>query len=109
MNGFQGEKRPHDEIIDHILESIAQEEMAIANLMNAEAEKIRKVIMYENFPEPDDFSHILTFQKIVAEILEKLIQKQNLIIKKLDLIKDLKVPKKEKPQHTHMPYYDNEE
>jgi len=112
LSGPEFVRKPRDEIINEILESIAKEEMAIANLMNAEAEKIKRVVGSHDLPKAEDFSQLLSLQKLVAEILEKLIQKQNIIIKKLDMIREFKatIIKKEKPHPYHpMPQYDNEE
>lgn len=109
MSNQEFGKKQREEMINEILESVAKEEMAIANLINAEAEKVKRVAVSYDFPKVEDFSQLLSFQKLVAEILEKLIQKQNIIIKKLDVIKEFEFAKKQEKPHPHHSVSNNEE
>lgn len=77
-----------EEAINDLLESIALEEAAIAHIMNAEGEKIQKVLDC-TFPHPTSFQQILELQNSVTELFEKLIQKQNTLVSKMKIIKKI--------------------
>ncbi|ADQ05479.1 hypothetical protein Calow_1953 [Caldicellulosiruptor owensensis OL] len=85
---------PRENAVNEVLTSVAKEEIAIANLIDAEAEKIKKIVDSHHLSRPDDFEKIIALQKSVAEILERLIQKQQILVKKLELIKDFDTDKK---------------
>ncbi|MHB1393277.1 MAG: hypothetical protein ACYCYE_09405 [Clostridia bacterium] len=81
---------PHkcrEEVINDILESIALEETAIAHIINAEGEKLQKLLECP-FPHPISFDQILDLQKSVIEVFDKLIQKQNILLNKMKILKD---------------------
>lgn len=65
LSGPEFVRKPRDEIINEILESIAKEEMAIANLMNAEAEKIKRVVASHDLPKAEDFHSYLVFKSLL--------------------------------------------
>lgn len=89
------------EVINDILESIALEETAMAHIINAEGEKMQKVIAC-NFPNPEHFSDILEFQAGVSNLFEKLIQKQNILLEKMKVLQSFnKDYKDEKPRHVN--------
>lgn len=78
------------QIINDLLESIALEELAIAHLINAEAEKIQAFTgPYGGFPTSPTNKQINEFQGYVARILESLTEKQKLLSKTIELARDL--------------------
>lgn len=80
-------ERNRHQVINDILESIALEETAIAHVINAEGEKIQKVLDC-HFPNPENFCQVLDFQKSVESLLEKLILKQNILLEKMRILKE---------------------
>lgn len=76
--------RNREEAINDILESIALEETAIAHIINAEGEKIQKLLKCD-FPAPQNFEQLLEFQNSITSLFDKLIQKQTLLISKMKL------------------------
>ena len=84
--------KDHDKKTRHafieILESIAAEQDAISCILYAEGEKIKKVAESE-LPTTDDFDEIISFQNSVANVIEKLITKQTILLEELKIIKDI--------------------
>ena len=77
--------RNRNEAINDLLESIALEETAIAHLINAEGEKIQKLVQC-NFPAPDCFEQVLEFQQGISNLFDKLIKKQDQLVAKMKLV-----------------------
>lgn len=75
------------EAINDLLESIALEETAMAHIMNAEGEKLQKSLDC-NFPSPTSFQQVIELQNSVVELFDKLIQKQNILLSKLKVLKE---------------------
>jgi hypothetical protein len=102
--------RCRDDVINDILESIALEETAIAHVINAEGEKIQKVVDC-NFPNPEKFCDVLAFESNVTELFQKLIDKQNILLQKMKALqyfnKDSDKPNCPKP-HDKKPHNQNE-
>jgi len=91
-------KKCREEVINDILESIALEETAMAHVINAEGEKIQKVVAC-HLPEPKTFSEVLAFQASVSTLFDKLIQKQNILLEKMKILQNFKECDDEKPCH----------
>lgn len=73
-------------VFKDILESAALEELAIAHLINAQAEKIHAFTgHYGGFPTAPTNKQINEFQGNVARILEALSEKQKLLVRTLEL------------------------
>lgn len=67
-----------------LLHSIALEELAIAHLINAEAEKAQAVAKHRLPPlTPDE---LIEFQHSIAKVLEMAVEKEKLLLKKLRLL-----------------------
>ncbi|WP_166246065.1 hypothetical protein [Paenibacillus turpanensis] len=82
--------RSYQEIVKDILESVALEELAIAHLINAEAEKIQAFTgHYGGFPTAPSNKQINEFQTQVARILEALAEKQKILVRTIELSKEL--------------------
>lgn len=82
--------RSRHRIINDILESIALEELAIAHLINAEAEKVQAFTgAYGGFPTSPSNKQINEFQGYVARILEALTEKQRLLNRTMEMAKEL--------------------
>lgn len=82
--------RPGKDIMKDLLESVALEELAIAHLINAEAEKIQAFTgHYGGFPTAPTNRQINEFQEQVARILEALAEKQKVLVRTLELGKQL--------------------
>lgn len=73
-------------VID-LLESIAFEEMALSNLINSEAEKILAFVGKEsNFPLCSSHSDIIEFNQTVNLVIETIVMKEWLLLRKLDKV-----------------------
>ncbi len=84
------ESKTTKELVRDILEAIAIEELAIAHLINAQAEKIQSFTgPYGGFPTSPTNKQIIEFQCCVARIIESLADKQKMLIKKMELSKEL--------------------
>ena len=67
-----------------LMQSIAMEELAIAHLLNVEAEKVQSVAKQRVTTfTPDEF---IAFQHAVAKVLEMVVEKERLLLKKLRLL-----------------------
>jgi|GEM_PF-2058064 len=94
----EGKNRPSlkNTIID-LLESIALEEMALSHLVNAEAEKIQALtsnsVKYQNTANSND---ILKFNQQSNQMIETIVMKEWLLLKKLDKITQLDFLQKDK-------------
>lgn len=69
-----------DETINLLLTSIALEELSIAHIMNAEAEKIQEVIKYKC----NDLEDLLEINKSVEKMVKTLIYKEILLENKFE-------------------------
>lgn len=75
------------EVIDHLLESIIHEEMALANLLNAGASKIHAFIGNEyNFPTHPSNQEIITMNKSALHLLRTAVMKDWYLLNKLEEI-----------------------
>jgi len=86
-----GKNRPdlQDTVID-LLESIALEEMALAHLMNAEAEKVQAFVGERlNFPTNPTNEEILRFNVSVTRFMETLMFKELFLLRKLETVTSL--------------------
>jgi hypothetical protein len=82
--------KTYKEVVKDILESAALEELAIAHLINAEAEHIQAFTgHYGGFPTSPSNKQINQFQNHVARILEALCEKQKLLVRTIELSKEL--------------------
>lgn len=97
-------KEPHrpnrKEVAIDLLESIALEEIALSHIMNAEAEKIQAFVgKHLNFPTHPKSGDIIKFNKGVNQLLETIVMKEWLLLKKLENVMDL--IDKDKHKHKH--------
>ncbi|GIN74129.1 hypothetical protein J14TS2_46040 [Bacillus sp. J14TS2] len=75
------------EVIDHLLESIIHEEMALANLLNAGASKIHAFIGNDfNFPTQPSNQEIITLNKSALHLLRTAVVKDWFLLNKLEEI-----------------------
>ncbi|WP_246861292.1 hypothetical protein [Bacillus sp. REN3] len=73
------------EVSIDLLESIALEEIALSHIMNAEAEKIQAFVgECLDFPTNPSSKEIIKFNKGVNRLLETIVMKEWLLLKKLD-------------------------
>jgi hypothetical protein len=75
-----------EDTIKLLLSSIALEELSLANIMNAEAEKIQEVVNAKSCHKIDD---LICIDKSVDRILKDVIKKEMLLEFKFDNILDL--------------------
>jgi hypothetical protein len=77
------------EVAIDLLESIALEEIALSHIMNAEAEKIQAFVGKDlNFPTHPKSGDIIKFNKEVNRLLETIVMKEWLLLKKLENVLD---------------------
>ena len=87
-------KEPHrpnkNEVIIDLLESIALEEIALSHILNAEAEKIQAFVgECLDFPTKPNNHEIIKFNKSVQSLIETVVMKEWLLLKKLESVMDL--------------------
>lgn len=79
----------HEVTID-LLESIALEEIALSHIMNAEAEKIQAFVgECLDFPTDPTNKEIIKFNKGVNRLLETVVMKEWLLLKKLENVLEI--------------------
>jgi hypothetical protein len=103
-------KEPHrpdkKEVVIDLLESIALEEIALAHILNAEAEKIQAFVGDKlDFPTCPSNEEILLFNKSAGRVLETVVMKEWLLLNKLQDVLEfacrLKCFKKHHDPHKH--------
>jgi hypothetical protein len=84
----KGTNRPSlDETVIDLLESIALEEMALAHLINAEAEKLQAFVgKHLDFPSNPSNDDILRFNVSVTRLMETLMFKELFLLRKLETV-----------------------
>ncbi|WP_338750555.1 hypothetical protein [Bacillus sp. FJAT-52991] len=87
-------KEPHrpdkNEVIIDLLESIALEEIALSHILNAEAEKIQAFVgECLDFPTDPNNHEIIKFNKSVQSLIETVVMKEWLLLKKLESVMEL--------------------
>ncbi|OPH57494.1 hypothetical protein BC351_02910 [Paenibacillus ferrarius] len=81
------EASSHSSAVTHLLESIAIEEEALANLIRTEANKTSSFIGGErNFTSEPSMQDILTYNQGVIQFMDTMIMTQWLMLKKLNAI-----------------------
>lgn len=87
MPTFPNIKNPasQEEIIDRLLETIALEELALAHLVNAEAEKVQAVVK-AGIMGPVSAEEVHEINIGVAKVLDMAAQKEDRLHRKLKLI-----------------------
>lgn len=73
----------HRKCCNDVLESIALVEASIAHILNAEGEKLQKVVS-----STDDIDKILRVNKSVGSIIEKMIRLEQILYAKMDALDD---------------------
>lgn len=76
--------RPKGNVKLGLLDSIAREELALARLINAEAKKTQKLAC--NIGGPFTPDEVIAFQHSVANVLDRVVHKEKLLLKKLRLV-----------------------
>ena len=76
--------------LTNLLESIAQEETALAHVVNAEGEKIQAMACQMNKPCPPNNCDVLAFQKSVVSVIQTAIKMQILLQFKLENVLEAK-------------------
>ncbi|BAU29843.1 hypothetical protein DFP93_11273 [Aneurinibacillus soli] len=73
------------EVVLHLMESIADEEFALAKLVCAEADKIHAFVgEKKNFPTCPHNQQIIDFNQEVSRLIEAVVMKEWLLLKKLE-------------------------
>lgn len=82
----EGKYRPTlCEVIIDLFESIALEEMALSNILNAESDKIQAFVGEDlDFPTDPSNREIINFSRSVNQFMENVIMNEWLLIKKLE-------------------------
>ena len=76
---------PQHQIIDRLLETVALEELALAALINAEAEKVQAVA-HAGVAGPIDAEELEAINKAVSQVIHEAAEKERLLNKKLSRI-----------------------
>ncbi|MDP4085162.1 MAG: hypothetical protein Q8934_11190 [Bacillota bacterium] len=87
-NIYKGEHTPSlDEVITKIIDSVAEEELALAQLISSEANKINAFVgEYSDFPTSPTNSDILKFNQSVQKIIDSVMMKEWLLYKKIEMV-----------------------
>lgn len=87
-NIYKGENTPSlDEAITKIIDSVAEEEMALAQLISSEANKINAFVgEYSNFPTSPTNREILKFNQSIQNIIDSVMMKEWLLYKKIEMV-----------------------
>jgi hypothetical protein len=79
-----------NEVIIDLLESIALEEVALSHILNAEAEKVKAFVGNSlEFPTKPKNHEIIKFNKSVQDLIETIVMKEWLLLKKLENVMEL--------------------
>jgi hypothetical protein len=76
---------PQSQIIDRLLETVALEELALAHLINAEAEKVQAVAA-AGVMGPVRAKHLSAINRSIHAVIEAAMNKEDLLSRKLELI-----------------------
>jgi hypothetical protein len=89
---LQGKNPPsNDEVIAKLMESIADEEIALANIISSEADKINAFVGENfDFPTAPSNKEIIEFNKSIHRIIESVLMKEWLLLKKLETVISIK-------------------
>jgi flagellar biosynthesis regulator FlaF len=95
------EDRHNDSLQDtllNLMESVAQDENALAHLIRAEADKIQAFVgKHCDFPTKPSNNEIIKLNRSVTQLMETIVMKEWLLLKKLeDTLEFVKKPKKHK-------------
>lgn len=87
-NIYRGENTPSlDEVISKIIDSVAEEEMALANLISSEANKINAFVgEHSNFPTSPSNFEIIKFNQSIQKIIDSVMMKEWLLYKRLEVV-----------------------
>ena len=92
------------EVVIDLLESIALEEIALSHIMNAEAEKIQAFVgECLDFPSHPDNEDIILFNRGVTQLLETIVMKEWLLLRKLENVLEFHDKNKCREKHHHNP------
>jgi hypothetical protein len=84
------------ETIIDLIKSIALEEVALSNLINAEAEKIQAFVGKDfDFPTTPSSKEIIDFNQTINRIMDTVLMKEFLLLKKLETVIRIEVKEKE--------------
>lgn len=88
MRRRTSQNRGNERAVHKLLYSIAKEELALAALVNTEAEKTRRVAAA--IRGPFSAEEVVAFQQSVARVLEIVARKERLLLEKLRLVASLR-------------------
>ncbi|MDP4147723.1 MAG: hypothetical protein Q8936_25195 [Bacillota bacterium] len=81
----------NEEIIAQLMESIVKEEIALANLISSEADKINAFVgENSDFPTSPTNQEIVAFNQSIHRIIESILMKEWLLLKKLETVISIK-------------------
>lgn len=91
-NVFQGKNGPNKkEVITKLMDSIAEEEIALASIISSEADKINAFVGKNlDFPTSPSNRDIIDFNQSIYRIIESVLMNEWLLFKKLETIISLK-------------------
>jgi hypothetical protein len=97
-----------DEVVIDLLKSIAMEENALSHLMNAEAEKIQAFVgKHHDFPTCPSNDEIIQFNMQVFRLIDVIVMKEWLLLRKLENVMEIKSTKSCKHHHEEPDEYDD--
>lgn len=71
-------------MVNALLHAIAVRELAVASLLNAEAEKVAHLA--RTMVRPETFDDVLTFQRTVADLMQAMVRKEEVLLRKLNAV-----------------------
>jgi hypothetical protein len=92
-----------EEVITKIIDSVAEEEMALARLISSEAVKINAFVGEDlDFPTSPTNEEIIKFNKSIQKIIDSVMMKEWLLYKRLEIVLTLL----EKVENKHLKFTD---
>lgn len=80
----------HDEVIIDLLKSIAMEETALSNLIDAEASKVKAFVgPHKDFPMRPSAAQLIAFNAQVFKMIDTIVMKEWLLLRKLREVAEL--------------------
>lgn len=71
-------------MVNGLLHALAVRELAVASLLNSEAEKVAHVA--RTMTRPETFDDVISFQRTIAELMHALVRKEEVLLRRLNAV-----------------------